>query len=237
MRSRWAAARTGASCTTGTRSRCARRTRGSTTSWRSATGSTRPGSSPTHTWTGSSAPDGQASSDGLRACPQALGRATRLRRSAFAGAAFLAGVAFLAAVFFAGGLLGRGRPVFLAAPSSPARPSSPPPSSAAPDPWPASRRASRTPARRSAPPGVCPRRSDALNSPSVTYGPNRPSLITIGFSVTGSAPISRSGGAAARRCRVFGAASSASASSSVTVKSLSSLSSERKSSPRLTYGP
>ena len=68
--------------------------------------------------------------------------------------------------------------------------------------------------------GVCPRRSDALDSPSVTYGPNRPSLITIGFSVSGSAPISRSGGAAARRCRAFGAASSASASSSVTVNSL-----------------
>ena len=85
--------------------------------------------------------------------------------------------------------------------------------------------------------GVWPRRSDALVSPSVTYGPNRPSLMTSGFSVSGSTPISRSGGAAARRCRVFGAASSASASSSVTVKSFSSESSERKSSPRLTYGP
>ena len=39
----WAADRTGARCTTGTRSRCARRTRGSTTSWPSGTGSTRPG--------------------------------------------------------------------------------------------------------------------------------------------------------------------------------------------------
>jgi hypothetical protein len=62
-------------------------------------------------------------------------------------------------------------------------------------------------------------------------------LITIGFSVIGSGPISRSGGAAARRCRTFGAASNASASSSETVKSLSSLSRDRKSSPRLTYGP
>ena len=42
---------------------------------------------------------------------------------------------------------------------------------------------------------VCPRRSDALVSPSVTYGPNRPSLMTSGFSVSGSTPISRSGGA------------------------------------------
>ena len=85
--------------------------------------------------------------------------------------------------------------------------------------------------------GVCPRRSDALTSPSVTYGPKRPSLITSGFSVSGSLPISRSGGAAARRWRVFGAASNASASSSVTVNILSSESSERNSSPRLTYGP
>jgi hypothetical protein len=43
----------------------------------------------------------------------------------------------------------------------------------------------------------------------------------MGFSVTGSGPISRNGGAAARRCRVFGAASNVRASSSVTVKSLS----------------
>ena len=87
-----------------------------------------------------------------------------------------------AAVFFAGGLLGR-------------RPSSRAFLRGSPGPWPASRPASRWPARRSAPRCVCPRRSDALVSPSVTYGPNRPSLITIGFSVTGSAPISRSGGA------------------------------------------
>ena len=38
---RWAAGRTGASCTTGTPARCARRTRASTTSWPSATRSTR----------------------------------------------------------------------------------------------------------------------------------------------------------------------------------------------------
>ena len=44
LRSRWAGGRTGASCTTATRRRCARRTRGSTTSWRSATRSTRAGS-------------------------------------------------------------------------------------------------------------------------------------------------------------------------------------------------
>ena len=42
-----------------------------------------------------------------------------------------------------------------------------------------------------------PLRRLALVSPSVTYGPNRPSLITIGLPDAGSAPSSRSGGAAA----------------------------------------
>ena len=85
--------------------------------------------------------------------------------------------------------------------------------------------------------GVWPRRSDAFDSPSVTYGPKRPSLMTTGFSVSGSTPRSRSGGLAAARPRSFGAASSASASSSVTVNSWSSLASDRVSSPRLMYGP
>ncbi len=42
-----------------------------------------------------------------------------------------------------------------------------------------------------------PLRRLALVSPSVTYGPNRPSLITIGLPVAGSVPSSRSGGAEA----------------------------------------
>ena len=42
-----------------------------------------------------------------------------------------------------------------------------------------------------------PLRRLALVSPSVTYGPNRPSLMTIGLPVAGSAPNSRSGGAEA----------------------------------------
>ena len=42
-----------------------------------------------------------------------------------------------------------------------------------------------------------PLRRLALVSPSVTYGPNRPSLMTIGLSVAGSLPSSRSGGAEA----------------------------------------
>src|SRR6516164_7720274 len=49
-----------------------------------------------------------------------------------------------------------------------------------------------------------PRRSEALVSPSVTYGPYRPSLITIGRLEDGSSPSSRSGGAAARRPRPLG---------------------------------
>ena len=81
-------------------------------------------------------------------------------------------------------------------------------------------------------------RSDALVSPSVTYGPNRPSLTTIGLPDTGSLPSSFSGGAAAaRRPRSFGWAKIASASSSVTVNSCSSVSSERESVPFLRYGP
>src|SRR5690606_7616135 len=84
---------------------------------------------------------------------------------------------------------------------------------------------------------LIPRRSDTLVSPSVMYGPNRPSRITTCRSVRGSVPSSRSGAAGARRPRVFGAANSASASSSVMVNSCSSLSRERVSSPRLRYGP
>src|SRR5262249_40136796 len=42
-----------------------------------------------------------------------------------------------------------------------------------------------------------PRRSEALVSPSVTYGPYRPSVITLGRLAAGSSPRSRRGGAAA----------------------------------------
>src|SRR5664280_940838 len=45
-----------------------------------------------------------------------------------------------------------------------------------------------------------PRRRLALVSPSVTYGPNRPSRSTIGRPLAASTPNSRSGAAAATRC-------------------------------------
>ena len=79
----------------------------------------------------------------------------------------------------------------------------------------------------------------ALVSPSVAYGPQRPSFSTTGFPEFGSSPSSRSGGLAAPRPRprAFGWASSAFASSSVIVKICSSPSSERESVPRLMYGP
>ena len=48
------------------------------------------------------------------------------------------------------------------------------------------------------------RRRVALYSPSVTYGPNRPSLITTGWPETGSLPSSLSGALAAARPRVLG---------------------------------
>src|SRR5262249_29186839 len=79
-----------------------------------------------------------------------------------------------------------------------------------------------------------PRRSEALVSPSVTYGPNLPSLITMGRLEAGSSPSSRSGGAAARRPRVLGWSKSSLASASVSVNSCSSLSRERLSLPFFT---
>ena len=81
-------------------------------------------------------------------------------------------------------------------------------------------------------------RSEALVSPSVTYGPKRPSFTTIGLPETGSLPSCFSGGAASR-CprRCFGCAKIATASSRVTVNSCSSDSMLRKSEPFLTYGP
>src|SRR5690606_10618802 len=47
-------------------------------------------------------------------------------------------------------------------------------------------------------------RSETFVVPSVMYGPKRPSLITIGFSLVGSVPSSLSGGLAAARPRVLG---------------------------------
>src|ERR1700761_3839974 len=84
-----------------------------------------------------------------------------------------------------------------------------------------------------------PLRSEALVSPSVTYGPNRPSLTTIGLPVPGSSPISRSGGVAAPRARprALGWENRSLASARVSVNSWSSLSSERLSVPFFTYGP
>src|SRR5215469_5164374 len=84
---------------------------------------------------------------------------------------------------------------------------------------------------------VSPLRSEAFASPSVTYGPNRPSRSTIGLPLAESGPSSRSGGAAAARAarpRGFGCASSSFASSSVTVNIRSSDSSDRLSAPFFT---
>src|SRR5699024_2422789 len=67
-------------------------------------------------------------------------------------------------------------------------------------------------------------RSDTLAVPSVMYGPKRPSLITIGFSLVGSVPSSFSGGLAAARPRRLGWAYSFSASSRVMVNICSSVS-------------
>ena len=84
-----------------------------------------------------------------------------------------------------------------------------------------------------------PLRRLALVSPSVTYGPNRPSLITIGFLVAASVPSSRSGGVAAavRLPLRLGSLFMASASSRVTVNSCSSPASDRASVPFFRYGP
>src|SRR5688500_14420531 len=86
--------------------------------------------------------------------------------------------------------------------------------------------------------GSSPRRRLAFVSPSVTYGPKRPSFTTMGLPLTGSAPTSFSGGfGAPRPRRSLGFDRSSSASSSVTVSSCSSLSSDRESFPFFTYGP
>src|SRR5205814_7762995 len=86
--------------------------------------------------------------------------------------------------------------------------------------------------------GSSPLRRLALVSPSVTYGPKRPSLSTISRPPAGSVPISRNGFVAARwprRCR--GCARRASAAGRSMVKSCSSDSSERDSFPCWTKGP
>src|SRR6266699_3346707 len=88
--------------------------------------------------------------------------------------------------------------------------------------------------------GRSPLRSEAFVSPSVTYGPNRPSRSTIGCPLAGSSPSSRSGGAAAALAalpRCFGCANSSLAWSSVSVNNCSSDSSDRLSVPFLAKGP
>src|SRR6476660_368948 len=93
----------------------------------------------------------------------------------FFAAVFFAAVAFLAGVFFAAAFFA----VFFTGPR-------------------ARRSASSSEARSSVIDSTSsPLRRLALVSPSVTYGPKRPSLMTIGLSVAGSAPNSRSGGAEA----------------------------------------
>ena len=86
--------------------------------------------------------------------------------------------------------------------------------------------------------GVCPRRSDAFDSPSVTYGPE-PTLLDdhrlLGQRIDAEVAQRRAGRLTTTQLRLRPA--SASASSSVTVNSWSSLASERVSSPRLMYGP
>src|SRR5690606_26404257 len=84
---------------------------------------------------------------------------------------------------------------------------------------------------------VPPVRGEALVSPWVTYGPNRPSLTTTGFFEFGSSPSSRSGGAAAARPRprCLGCANSSLACSIVTVSSSSSDPSDRESEPFFRY--
>ena len=100
----------------------------------------------------------------------------------FFAAVFLAAVAFLAGAFFAGAFFA----VFLAGPFARFSASSSKPRSGV---------ISST---------LSPERRVALVSPSVTYGPKRPSLTTTGFSLTGSAPSSFSGGLAAARPRCLG---------------------------------
>src|SRR5664280_1807438 len=146
--------------------------------------------------------------------------------AAFLAPAFLAG-AFLAAAFFVPVLLAA---VFLAfaflagafllAALLPAE-------------GPAARRSARSSEARSTVSASTssPRRNDALVVPSVTYGPNRPSLTTMVRPVAGSLPISRNGPLAVRLPRDLGWANRASASSTPTVRIWSSVSRLRVSLP------
>src|SRR6185312_5268387 len=127
--------------------------------------------------------------------------------------------AFLAVVFFAAAFL----VVFLAAFFLVAGPR-------------ARRSASSSPARsRVIVSTSSPLRRLAFVSPSVTYGPNRPSRTVTWPWVTGSGPSSLSGALAAARPRCLGWAKIASASSSVVVNSAPSLGSERESVPFFRY--
>src|SRR4051794_12094521 len=82
-----------------------------------------------------------------------------------------------------------------------------------------------------------PRGMVRFTVPSVRYGPNRPSLITMVSPVAGSGPTSRNGSALRWPRRCLGWAKRATASSTVTEKSWSSDSRLRLSLPFLRYGP
>ena len=113
---------------------------------------------------------GGAHADDLRGPEQRLDHSSSLEAAAFLAAFFLVAfffVAFLADFFFVA--------FFLAGPLA--------------------RRSARSSAARSTVSSstVSPLRNEALYSPSVTYGPKRPSLTIIGLPVSGSGPMSRSG--------------------------------------------
>ena len=77
--------------------------------------------------------------------------------------------------------------------------------------------------------GSSARRSDALLSPSVTYGPKRPSFRVTSRPVAGSTPTTIPGLGAAAPRRPLGWANSTNASSMLTVKIEASSGSERES--------
>ncbi len=76
----------------------------------------------------------------------------------------------------------------------------------------------------------------AFVTPSVTYGPNRPSRTRIGLPLSGSASNSLSA-LVGRRAPYFGCANTSSAPGRSIVKICSSASSDRESVPFLMYGP
>src|SRR5699024_955592 len=77
----------------------------------------------------------------------------------------------------------------------------------------------------------------ALISPSLTYGPKRPSFTTTGLFVAGSSPSSRSGAELRAPRPRFGCLYSSRASSRVIEKICSSSVKDRESVPFFKYGP